>query len=91
MLKNHKLSRAISDLGFYELRRQLEYKAKMYGNTLVVADRFFPSSKKCSSCGSSKKELSLKERVYTCDCGISLDRDLNAALNLRNLIEYRAS
>jgi putative transposase len=87
MLKNHKLSRAISDLGFYELRRQLEYKSLMYGNSLVVADRFYPSSKMCSSCGSSKKDLSLKERVYSCDCGISLDRDLNAALNLRNLIK----
>ena len=87
MLKNHKLSRAISDLGFYELRRQLEYKSKMYGNTLTVANRFFPSSKKCSSCGSIKKDLSLKERVYTCGCGILLDRDLNASLNLRNLIK----
>ena len=91
MLKNHKLSRAISDLGFYELRRQLDYKAKMYGNTLFVAERFFPSSKMCSSCGSIKKDLSLKDRLYTCPCGISLDRDLNASLNLRNLIENRAS
>ncbi|MEI8301446.1 MAG: RNA-guided endonuclease TnpB family protein [Chlamydiota bacterium] len=90
MLKNHKLSRAISDLGFYELRRQLEYKSRMYGNNLVVAGRFFPSSKKCSSCGSSKKDLSLKERVFSCDCGISLDRDLNASLNLRNLIKIVA-
>jgi putative transposase len=91
MLKNHKLSRAISDLGFYELRRQLEYKAKMYGNTIIVAERFFPSSKMCSSCGSIKKDLSLKERLYMCPCGISLDRDLNASLNLKNLIENRAS
>ena len=90
MIKNHKLSRAISDLGFYELRRQLEYKSRMYGNNLVVAGRFFPSSKKCSSCGSSKKDLSLKERVFSCDCGISLDRDLNASLNLRNLIKIVA-
>ena len=87
MLKNHKLSRAISDLGFYELRRQLEYKSEMYGNNLVLADMFFPSSKKCSSCGNIKKDLSLKERVYTCGCGISLDRDFNASLNLRNLIK----
>jgi len=87
MLKNHKLARAISDLGFYELRRQLEYKSEMYGNNLILADRFFPSSKKCSSCGSIKKDLSLKERVYTCGCGISLDRDLNASLNLRNLVK----
>lgn len=87
MLKNHKLSRAVSDLGFYELRRQFEYKSKMYGNSLVIADRFFPSSKKCSSCGEVKEELSLKERTYNCSCGLSLDRDLNASLNLRNLIE----
>jgi len=87
MLKNHKISRALSDLGFFEFRRQLGYKSEMYGNILVVANMFFPSSKMCSSCGSIKKDLSLKERVYTCDCGISLDRDLNAALNLRNLIE----
>ncbi len=80
-------SRALSDLGFFEFRRQLGYKSQMYGNILVVANRFFPSSKMCSSCGSKKNDLSLKERVYTCDCGISLDRDLNAALNLRNLIE----
>ena len=61
--------------------------SQMHGNILVVANRFFPSSKMCSSCGIIKKDLSLKERVYTCDCGISLDRDLNAALTLRNLIE----
>ena len=59
----------------------------MYGNSLVIADRFFPSSKKCSSCGEVKEELSLKERTYNCSCGLSLDRDLNASLNLRNLIE----
>ena len=87
MLKNHKLSRAISDLGFYELRRQLEYKSKMYGNNLIIADRFFPSSKKCSFCGAVKKDYSLKERIYNCTCGTSLDRDLNASLNLRNLIK----
>ena len=80
-------SRALSDLGFFEFRRQLGYKSKMYGNILVVANKFFPSSKMCSSCGSIKKDLSLNERVYTCYCGFSLDRDLNAALNLRNLIE----
>ena len=87
MLKNHKLSRAISDLGFYELRRQLEYKSKMYGNNLILADRFFPSSKRCSSCGMVKKDFSLKERTYNCTCAVSLDRDLNASLNLRNLIK----
>jgi len=86
MLKNHKLSRAISDLGFSELRRQLEYKSKMYGTSLHIADRFFPSSKMCCSCGCIKEELSLKERTYSCSCGNSLDRDLNASLNLRNLI-----
>jgi len=87
MLKNQKLSRAVSDLGFYELRRQLEYKANLYGNNLVIADRYFPSSKKCSSCGEVKETLPLKERKYSCTCGLSIDRDLNAAINLRNLID----
>lgn len=86
MMANHKLARAISDVGFYEFRRQLEYKAKLYGTEVVVAPRFFPSSKMCSGCGTVKKELTLAERVFHCDqCGLTLDRDLNAARNLRTL------
>ena len=83
MMKNRKLARAIADVGFYEFRKQLEYKCKWYGSQLVVASRLFPSSKLCSRCGQRKKELSLSERVYDCEqCGLRINRDLNAALNL---------
>ncbi len=83
MLKNRRLARAIADVGFYEFRRQLEYKCGWYGSELVVVSRTFPSSKMCSQCGHRKKELSLSEREYHCDqCGLRIDRDLNAALNL---------
>lgn len=85
MAKNRKLSQAISDVGFGEFRRQLEYKSKWYGCELVVADRFFPSSKTCSCCGHKKETLKLSERTFECQsCGISIDRDLNASLNLKN-------
>ncbi len=85
MMKNHKLASAISDGGFYEFRRQLEYKTKWYGSELVVIDRYFPSSKKCSCCGNIKKDLKLSQRIYNCEsCGLSIDRDLNAAINIRN-------
>jgi len=86
MLKNHKLARAISDMGFSVFRKQLEYKAKLYNTQIVLADRWFPSSKTCSQCGCIKESLLLSERTYTCEqCGMSLDRDLNAALNLKAL------
>jgi putative transposase len=84
MLKLRTLSRSIADLGFFEFRRQLEYKSKIYGTSLIVADRFFPSSKTCSSCGEIKEDLSLSDRVFYCQgCGLEVDRDRNAALNLR--------
>lgn len=86
MVRNHKLARAISDCGFGELRRQLEYKSKLRGNDLVIADRWFASSKICSQCGTIKKDLTLSDRVYNCDCGLSMDRDLNAARNLMNYV-----
>jgi putative transposase len=83
MLRNHRLARAVADCGFGEFRRQLTYKCQWYGAKLVIHDRFFPSSKTCSRCGAVKDELSLSERVYRCDgCGLVLDRDRNAALNL---------
>lgn len=82
MMKNHCLARAISDVGFHELRRQLEYKGGWYGCQVVVADRFFPSSKTCCECGFVKTDLSLSDRVYVCPCGNEIDRDLNAAINL---------
>jgi putative transposase len=82
LLKNHKLAGALSDCGFYEFRRQLEYKARLYGCQVVVADRFYPSSQLCSRCGHRQK-MPLQERMFCCPCcGLKLDRDLNAALNL---------
>jgi len=91
MLKNHKLSCAIADMGWYTFRQQLEYKSQYKGNYLLIADRWFPSSKTCSNCGQKKDGLKLSERVYRCEaCGQSLDRDLNAAINLKNLL-YKAS
>lgn len=86
MVKNHNLARAIQDVGFGELRKQIEYKAKNKGIEVVIVDRFYPSSKTCSRCGSIKKELSLKERIYKCECGLEMDRDLNASINLKNKI-----
>jgi len=83
MMKNRRLARAIADIGMYEFRRQLEYKCQWYGSKLEVVPRTFPSSKKCSGCGHKKKELSLSEREYECEeCGLKINRDLNAALNL---------
>lgn len=87
MLANRKLSRAISELGLYEFRRQLEYKSVKRGNNLIIVDRWFPSSKTCSCCGNVKEILLLSERIYKCtECGFILDRDLNAAINLENQI-----
>lgn len=86
MMKNHCLARSIGDAGWYEFRRQIEYKAKIYGNDIVFADTFYPSSKTCSSCGHKKNNLSLKDRVFLCEsCGLEINRDLNAATNLSRL------
>lgn len=85
MMKNKHLSNAIGKQGLYEITRQLEYKCKFKGIELVKADRFFPSSKTCSSCGHIKKDLKLSDRTYICPkCGTVIDRDLNAAINLAN-------
>ncbi|MCD8487858.1 MAG: RNA-guided endonuclease TnpB family protein [Desertifilum sp.] len=87
MLANHKLAKAIADMGFYEFRRQLEYKCELYGSQLVVVDRWFASSKTCSNCGTKKETLSLSERVFKCDCcGLEIDRDLNASINLEKAV-----
>jgi putative transposase len=85
LLKNHKLARAISDVGFFEFRRQLTYKTVWNGVSLLVADRFFPSSKLCSVCGARRDNLTLDDRTWTCDCGVTHDRDRNAAQNLSRL------
>ena len=83
MLKNHSLAKHISDAAWGEFVRQLEYKAAWYGTTVVKANRFFPSSKTCSSCGAVKAKLPLEIRTYHCEtCALTLDRDLNAAINL---------
>lgn len=82
MMKNKHLAKAIQKQGFYEFRRQLEYKCKWLGIELIIADRWYPSSKTCNCCGTIKKELKLSDRVYRCECGYENDRDLNAALNL---------
>jgi transposase, IS605 orfB family len=83
MVKNHHLAKAVSDAAFGEFRRQLEYKTARTGAQLHVIDRWYPSSKICSKCGAVKAKLSLAERVYRCDgCGLVMDRDLNAAVNI---------
>jgi len=83
MMANRKLAKAIGDMGFYEFRRQLEYKCQLYGSRLVFVDRFYPSSKTCSNCAHVKESLSLKERTFSCPgCGFECDRDLNASINL---------
>lgn len=83
MVQNRKLARAISDAAFGRLRRQLEYKSRWYGTTLVVANRWYPSSKTCSGCGEVKVDLTLSDRTYACTaCGLVIDRDINAAINL---------
>ena len=85
MMKNRHLSRSIMIQKLYEFRRQIEYKAELYGIEVVVADRFYPSSKTCSCCGNVKKDLKLSDRVYRCDCcGNIIDRDVNASINLAN-------
>ncbi len=86
LTRNRRLARAISDQGFGAARRMLAYKATWSGGQLILADRFYPSSKTCSGCGTVKAKLALSERTYRCaSCGLVLDRDVNAALNLRNL------
>ena len=84
MVKNRHLARSVSDAALGEFRRQLEYKTARSGAVLRVVDRWYPSSKTCSNCGVVKAKLSLSERTFNCDtCGLSLDRDLNAAINIR--------
>lgn len=82
MKKNHKLARAISDSGFRTLRQLIETKANLRSGDVVLVDRWYPSSKACSKCGAINKDLTLSDRVYKCDCGNSIDRDLNAAINI---------
>jgi putative transposase len=86
MLKNHHLAQAIGDVGFYEFKRQLLYKASWYGARVILAGRWEPSSKRCSGCGWLDADLTLSDRTFHCEqCGLVLDRDLNAAMNLAPL------
>ena len=91
MMKNKHLSKAVQSQGFYEFRRQLEYKCADKGIPLIIADRFYPSSKLCSCCGNMKKDLKLTDRIYKCDCGNIIDRDVQAAINLEAYGEQFAS
>ena len=83
MIKNRHLSKAVQQQGFREFRRQIEYKSAWNNISVIIADRFFPSSKLCSCCGNIKKDLKLSDRIYKCDCGNVIDRDYQASLNLK--------
>lgn len=83
MMKNKHLSKAVQEQKFYEFRKQIEYKSRWNNIPVIVADRFFPSSKLCSCCGNIKKDLKLSDRIYKCECGNIIDRDFQASLNLK--------
>ena len=83
MMKNRHLSKAVQQQGFYEFRQQIEYKSAWNNIPVIIADRFFPSSKLCSCCGNIKKDLKLSDRIYKCECGNVIDRDYQASLNLK--------
>ena len=91
MMKNKHLSKAVQEQGFFWFRKQLEYKCSDKGIQLIVADRFYPSSKLCSCCGNIKKDLKLSDRVYRCACGNMIDRDFQASINLKTYGEKFAS
>ena len=89
MMKNKHLSKAIANQKFFEFRKKLTTKCKQNKIELRVVDRFYPSSKTCSCCGKIKKDLKLKDRVYKCNCGLMIDRDFNASINLKNAKKYK--
>ena len=91
MMKNKHLSKAVQNQGFFEFRKQLEYKCEAKGIQLITADRFYPSSKLCSCCGNIKKDLKLSDRIYKCECGNIIERDFQAAINLKAYGEKFAS
>jgi putative transposase len=87
MMKNHHLAQSIADVGLHQFRRQLQYKGQWYGCEIFLADRFYPSSKQCSQCGTVNGSLGLGQRTYHCEnCGLVIDRDWNAAKNLEQLL-----
>ena len=83
LMKNRHLSKSVQQQGFYEFRRQIEYKSAWSNIPVIIADKFFPSSKLCSCCGAIKKDLKLSDRIYRCECGNVIDRDYQTALNLK--------
>ena len=89
MMKNKHLSKAISSQKFFEFKTKLMSKCKQNNIELRIVDRFYPSSKTCSNCGGIKKDLKLSDRIYKCDCGFNIDRDLNASINLKNAKKYK--
>jgi putative transposase len=91
MVGNRRLAKAVATAGFGEIRRQLAYKAGWYGSTLLVADRWYPSSKTCSGCGWRNPSLTLPDRMFHCQsCRLVIDRDANAAINLKHLVAASA-
>lgn len=86
MLKNKYLAKSVANQKLHEFIKQLEYKCEKYGTSFVKADRWFPSSKMCSNCGNVNKNLKLSDRMYRCDCGHCMDRDMNASINLANYV-----
>ena len=91
MMKNRYLSKAVASQKFYEFRIKLQAKCNENGIELRVVDRWYPSSKTCHCCGAIKKDLKLSDRIFKCDCGYTEDRDLNAALNLRDAMTYEVA
>lgn len=92
MKQNHIIAKSLSDISFFEFRRMLQYKSEFNHRKVHVVDRFYPSSKTCSNCGNIKKDLTLNDRTYRCEaCGIKIDRDYNASLNLLSQIEQDKS
>ena len=89
MMKNKHLSKAVAQQKFFEFKTKLTVKCKEKNIELRIVDRFYPSSKTCSQCGKVKKDLKLSDRIYKCDCGFTIDRDLNASINLKNAKEYK--
>ncbi len=82
MMKNRYLSKAISEQCLYDFKVKMKYKCEFYGIEFIEADKWYPSSKTCSKCGAIKKDLKLKDRIYQCSCGLKIDRDFNASINL---------
>lgn len=91
MMKNKHLSKAVASQKFFKFRTKLTTKCKQNNIELRVVDRFYPSSKTCSNCGEIKKDLKLSDRVYKCSCGLTIDRDLNASINLKNAKKYKVA